>query len=279
MAWHNDGSIHGVGIGFRETHASELIQQKPDIGWLEVLSDNFFAEGGLAHQELEELRAHYPIALHSVAMSIGSIDPLDWSYLGKIQQLAKRYKPAIISDHLCFSSVDGVQLHDLIPLPQNEETVAHVGQRIRQVQDFFEQKILIENISSYLTYKESNLSDAEFINAIAQTADCGILLDLNNLYVNAYNHGHSHEKTLNAIDFDRVGQIHLGGFEDKGHYLLDAHNHAVTPAVWDMFAQFVKMRPENKDVLVLVEWDNDIPDLNTLLNEAKTANKLLQTSP
>ena len=268
-------SLHGIGIGFREAHAIQIIQTKPDIAWLEVLTDNFFCAGGLPHRELEELREHYPIALHSVAMSLGSVDPIDWDYMNKIKQLAKRYRPSIISDHLCFSSGDGIQFHDLLPLPHTEEAVVYVAQRIREVQDFLEHTILIENISSYVSYTESRLNEAEFINAVATTADCNILLDLNNLYVNAYNHNHSLEQNLNTIDLTRVKQIHLAGFEDKGDYLLDAHSREVATPVWELFSKFIQRHPRNAAIPVLLEWDNDIPTLETLLAQAQTAQNIL----
>lgn len=267
--------LRGVGIGLRQPHAARLIEQKPAIDWLEVLTDNFFSAGGIIHQQLEALCAHYPIALHSVAMSLGSTDPIDWDYFKRIRTLKQRYQPKIISDHLCFTSFEGVQFHDLIPLPCNEETVSHVAQRIRQIQDFLDHPLLIENISSYLTYRESTMREMEFLNAVAQSADCGILLDLNNLYVNSCNHGFDAEAALSEIDWARVGQIHLGGFEDKGSYLLDAHSRKVSDPVWELFKKFAVLKPETP---ILIEWDNDIPSLETLLEQVKIARDALALS-
>ncbi len=263
----------GVGIGFRHPHAAELIRRKPPLGWLEVLADNYFAEGGLAHRQLADICAHYPITVHSVGMSLGSIDPPDFSYLQKIKNLAKRHDALSISDHLCFVSADNVRLHDLLPLPHTEEAVRHTASKIRQVQDFFEQRILIENISSYLTYQSSVMGEVEFLNAVATEADCDILLDLNNLYVSAYNHKYDVQAMLRGVNAERVRQIHLGGFEDKGVYLLDAHNHRVAGEVWDLLARLASWC---SDIPVLIEWDNDLPALDVLLDEARHAERVMQ---
>ena len=264
--------VQNVGIGLRTPHISEIIQQKPPIDWLEVLADNYFADGGVVHQQLEAVRSNYPFALHSVGMSLGSTDPLDFHYLKKIQELATRYDCELISDHLCFVNIGDVFLHDLLPLPYTAEAVHHTASRIRQVQDFLGTRILIENVSSYLTYKDSTMSELSFLNTIAEEADCWILLDLNNLYVSAHNHGYNASAALNDIQLDRVKQIHLGGFQKQGKYFLDTHSRPVCNQVWDLFTQLAAQR---SDIPTLIEWDKDIPPLDDLLTQAKQANHIL----
>lgn len=263
--------LQGVGVGLRTPHVQAIIQQRPKLGWFEVLADNYLAEGSLSHHGLTAVREHYPIALHSVGMSLGSIDPLDKTYLKQLQGLARRYETRWFSDHLCFVSTGGINFHDLLPLPYTDEAVDHTAARIRQVQDFLGERILIENVSSYVRYEHSTMTEAAFLNAVAEEADCWILLDLNNLYVSAYNHGGDVHDAFDEIQCDRVRQIHLGGFENKGDYFLDAHSCSVCETVWQLFE---KLSRRHKDIPTLIEWDRDLPPFDDLLAEARRAERI-----
>ena len=269
---HNTAPISGAGIGLRAPHAEELIIGHPEINWLEVLADNYFCDGGAVHRQLEAIREHYPITLHSVGMSIGSTEPLDTTYLSHIKKLARRYAPEWISDHLCFTGAHGIQSHDLLPLPFTEEAVRHTAMRIRQIQDFLGQPIMIENISTYLRYRHSVMNESEFITAIAEEADCFILLDLNNVYVNQVNHNENAKNFITNIPQQRVKQLHLGGHQTRKNFLLDAHDHPVAEPVWELFAEFVRDKPQ---IPTLIEWDNDIPPLKVLLEQASQAQRIL----
>ena len=262
----------GVGIGLREAHIDDILRRRPKVGWFEVLADNYFASGGMAPHQLEEVQRHYPVALHCVGMSLGSPEPPDYEYLAAVKRLAQRYQALWISDHLCFSAVGNTPLHDLLPLPYTQEAIEHAALKIGQVQDFLGRRILIENVSGYLTYKHSTLSEMEFLAAVATRADCDILLDINNLYVNRQNHGEAAVGAWEQLPFERVREVHLGGFQDCGDFLLDAHDHPVADPVWQLFAEFVALK---HDVPVLIEWDNDLPTLQTLLNEKRKAQRIM----
>ena len=257
-----------VGIGLREAHVADILRDQPGIGWFEALADNYFSSGGLALRQLEAVRRDYPVALHCVGMSLGSVAPPDYDYLAVVKRLAERYQALWISDHLCFTAVGDMQMHDLLPLPFTEEAVESAALKILKVQDFLGQRILIENVSSYLTYKHSTMDEIDFLSAVSERADCHILLDLNNWYVNVRNHGHEAVGTLERLPLERVREIHLGGFQDRGDYLLDAHDHPVADPVWHVFEEFTAMC---SGVPVLIEWDNQLPALQTLLDEAGKA--------
>jgi uncharacterized protein (UPF0276 family) len=204
-------------------------------------------------------------------MSLGGTDPLDIEYLRNIKRLVRDYEPAQVSDHLCFSSHTSHQYHDLLPLPYTEEALRHVDERIRRVQDFLGMRILVENVSSYLTYRHSILGEAEFLAALTEMSDCNLLLDVNNAYVNEVNHGDSARDFLERLPLDRIHEIHLAGYEDKGDYLIDAHNNRVADPVWALYRDTIQRLPRAP---VLIEWDNDIPALETLLGEAARAERL-----
>lgn len=266
-----EGRITGTGIGLRSPHIREVLDTQPDVPWFEILTDNHTAAGGRTAAELMAIRECYPITFHCVGLSLGSSDPLDQGYLDTLKTMHARYEPAWISDHLCFSSLDGTHYHDLLPLPFTEEAVEHVARRIGFVQEFLGQRILVENVSSYMAYTHSVLSEAEFLAAVSETADCDLLLDINNIYVNEFNHGLSGIDYLDAIPLRRVREIHLGGFEDKGAFLLDAHNHAVSKPVWALYRECIKRIPGTP---TLIEWDNDIPGFSILQQEAETARRI-----
>lgn len=255
----------GVGVGLRPPHYSDVIEAQPDVGWFEVIAENFMVAGGRPLQVLEQVRAHYPIALHGVGMSLGSTDRLNRDHLNALAALARRFAPAWISDHLCWTGVGGRNLHDLLPLPYTDEAVSHVARRIRIAQEVLERPILIENVSSYMAYTDSHLTEWDFLKAVAEEADCGILLDINNIFVSAFNHGFDARHYIQSVPINRVAQFHLAGHSDYGSYLLDTHDHPIRPEVWDLFDYaLTRFGP----VSTLIERDDNIPPFPELLAEA-----------
>ena len=238
------------------------------MDWFEAISENFMDSGGRPLQVLEAVRLRYPVALHGVSLSIGSCDPLNQDYLRRLKELADRIDPAIISDHLCWTRVDGEELHDLLPLPMTEEAVRHVAQRVAQVQDALGRRILLENVSSYLTYQHSTMPEWEFLTAVAERSECGILLDVNNVYVNAYNHCFDPYEYVDAVPPELVGQCHLGGHTDMHDYLFDTHSRPVIEAVWDLYRHVLQRWGP---VATVIEWDEDIPEFCRLAEEADRA--------
>jgi len=268
--------VAGVGVGLRSPHIEQVLKDLPPVPWFEILADNHTAPGGLIPHQLEAVRCHYPVTLHCVGMSLGGTDPLDMDYLAGIKRLLRDYEPAWVSDHLCFSSHRDREYHDLLPLPYTEEALQHASERIRRIQDYLGERILVENVSSYLEYKHSTLSEPDFIAALAEDADCDLLFDVNNAYVNQVNHGSPAGAFLDVLPLERIREIHLAGYEDKGDYLIDAHNNRVTPPVWACYAETIRHMP---DVPTLIEWDNDLPAFEVLLEEARHAEQAAETSP
>lgn len=268
-----DNELHYCGIGLRFEHIDEVLSEKPKIPWLEVISDNFLKKDSVQQDYLFEIAEDYQLSLHGVGLSLGSTDPLDKTYLNSLKSLADRIKPLRISDHLCWTSSHGVHTHDLLPLPYNVETVNHISDRIKQVQDYLGTELVVENVSSYLEFELSDISEWEFIVAVLEKADCGILLDLNNIYVNAYNHGFSANEYLDNISMHRVREIHLAGHTNHKTHLLDTHSSPVSQDVWTLYQQLMSKYPA---IPTLIEWDNDLPPLLRLIEEARTAEKILQ---
>ena len=258
----------GFGVGLRREHYNYVLDESPPIDWFEVVSENFMVPGGRPLQVLNRVRERYPIVLHGVSMSLGSTDPLDRKYLAGLRDLARRFDPAWVSDHLCWTGVGGKNLHDLLPLPYTEEAVSWVAGRIRQVQETLECTILIENVSSYMTFRQSTMSECDFLSAVAQESDCGILLDINNVYVSAFNHGFDPSRYIESVPVDRVVQYHLAGHSDHGSYLLDTHDHPICPQVWALYDKAVKRFGA---VSALVEWDDKIPEFAVLQANANDA--------
>ncbi len=236
-----------------------------------LVSENFMVAGGRALEVLEGVRANYPIAMHGVSMSIGSTDPLNRAYLRQLRELARRFEPAWISDHLCWTGVGGRHLHDLLPLPYTEEAIGHVVARIREVQDVLERPILIENVSSYMAFADSTMTEWEFISAIADEANCGILLDINNIFVSAFNHRFDANDYVDAVPAERVVQYHLAGHSDHGTYLLDTHDHPVREEVWTLYERAARRFGA---VSAIVEWDDNIPEFAELADNADRARKI-----
>jgi len=266
--------VSGVGVGLRSPHIEQVIKDLPQVPWFEVLADNHTAPGGLIPRQLETIRSYYPITLHCVGMSLGGTDPLDMDYLAGIKRLVRDYEPAWVSDHLCFTSHCDREYHDLLPLPYTVEALRHTSERIQRVQDYLGERILVENVSSYLEYNDSTLTEPDFIAALAEDADCDLLFDVNNAYVNKVNHGTHAGAFLDALPLRRIREIHLAGYEDKGNYLIDAHNNRVSSPVWSLYTETRRRMP---DVPALIEWDNDIPAFEVLLEEAQYAEHVAET--
>ena len=264
----NKHSIQGCGVGLRFQHIDQILADKPEVPWFEVLSDNYLIQGSVQQDYLIEVAEHYPLTFHGVGMSIGSTDPLNLDYLNRLKYLEQLIQPAWISDHLCWTGVHHQVTHDLVPLPYTEETIQHVASRIQQVQDFLGRRLVIENVSSYLQYQDSVMTEWEFLLAVIEAADCDLLLDVNNIYVSSQNHDFDAMDYLQTIPKERVKEIHLAGYEDKGTHLLDTHGQAVTPPVWDLYE---KALAQVGNVPTLIEWDNNIPSLERLLAEAEQA--------
>ncbi|HJQ84946.1 MAG TPA: DUF692 domain-containing protein [Candidatus Binatia bacterium] len=258
----------GHGIGLRTRHFPRVLDGTARADWFEAISENFMIRGGRPLAVLERVRAEAPLVLHGVSLSLGSTDPLNEPYLTELRALADRFEPAWISDHLCWSSHGGHYAHDLLPLPYTEEALAHVVARVERVQERLRRRILVENVSSYVAFTHSTMPEWEFLTAVAERADCGILLDVNNVYVSATNHGFAPETYVDAVPPARVGQIHLAGHSDHGTHLLDSHDALVVPAVWALYRRaVVRCGP----VSTLVEWDDRIPELEEVLAEAERA--------
>jgi uncharacterized protein (UPF0276 family) len=265
-----------AGIGLRAPHYRAVLETRPAVGWLEVHSENYFGLGGAPLDYLERARAHYPVSLHGVGLSLGSADPLNREHLRKLKTLADRIEPGLVSEHLCWCSVDGRYLNDLLPLPYTEEAIAHIAPRIRQVQDFLGRRILIENLSSYVTFRHSTLPEWEFLTAVAEAADCDLLFDVNNVYVSSRNHGFDPLTYINAVPVSRVREIHLAGHTvrryDDGEILIDTHNALVCDEVWALYRASVARFGR---VPTLIEWDSDLPALDVLVDEARRADTVM----
>jgi uncharacterized protein (UPF0276 family) len=265
----------GFGLGLRVPHFDYVLEHKPLVDWFEVISENYMVAGGKPKYYLHKIREHYPMVMHGVSLSIGSTDPLNTTYLKKLRVLANEIQPEWISDHLCFTSVGNVNSHDLLPLPYNEESLNHVANRVKQVQDFLGRRILLENVSSYLTYNASEIPEWEFLSEIANRADCLILLDINNIYVSARNHGFSPTTYLQGIQKNQVRQFHLAGHTDCGDYVIDTHDHAIVDPVWELYAEALKRFGA---ISTMIERDDNIPEFPELLNELETARKIAHTT-
>lgn len=258
----------GCGVGLRTEHYEAITGQWPRMDWFEAISENFMDSGGKPLAVLESVRKRYPVALHGVSLSIGSTDLLDMNYLQRLKTLADRIDPIIVSDHLCWTSVENENLHDLLPLPFTEETIEHIAGRVQQVQEFLNRRILLENVSTYVTAKHSTMPEWEFVRAIAERSGCGILLDLNNVYVNGFNHKFDPYDYLRNIPGKLVGQFHLAGHTDMGDYLFDTHSKPVIEQVWDLYRFALS---QWGPVATLIEWDEDIPSWERLSEEADHA--------
>jgi uncharacterized protein len=254
----------GFGLGLRSEHYQALLTESVPVDFLEIISEGFMIDGGRALSYLDAFIEKYPLVMHGVSLSIGSVDPLDMDYLGRLKALADRVNPPWFSDHICWTKVHGRNLHNLMPLPYTQETVDYVAARIRIVQYVLERRFIFENVSSYVEFAGSQMEEWEFIARVAESADCGVLLDVNNIFVSAYNHGFDAMDYLNGIPHDRVLQYHMAGHLDKGSFILDTHDHDIRDEVWDLYQ---KTLPLFGPVSTLIERDDDIPPLGELIKE------------
>ncbi len=266
--------LSGFGLGLRTPHYEAVINEPHDIDWLEVITENYLVPGGKPLHYLERVRERYPLVMHGVSLSIGSSDPLDFKYLAQVRALATRIEPHWISDHLCWTGIEGRNLHDLLPLPYTEEALKSVVARVGRVQEALGRQILLENVSSYLSYRASEMSEWEFLSEVARGADCAILLDINNIYVSSVNHGFDPLTYLRAIPKHKVRQFHLAGHSDMGGHLIDTHDHPIVPPVWDLYGAAVD---HFGAVPTMIERDDNIPALSELVAELDVARELCRS--
>ena len=258
----------GIGIGLRTVHYAHILDTQPDIDWFEALSENYLDTGGRARFMLETIAERYPIVLHGVSMSIGGTDPIDFDYLRKLKALAGSVKARWISDHLCWTGVSGRNVHDLLPMPYNEESLRHTAERVRVISDFLETPLVVENPSSYVEFRTSTMTEWDFLAALAAESDCGLLLDVNNIYVSSFNHSFDPNVYVDAVPADRVVQVHLAGHANHGTHIIDTHDNFVIDEVWSLYA---RASARTGNVSTLMEWDADIPDFETVHAEARKA--------
>jgi len=278
MARCEDQVPRRAGVGLKAEHYEEILMSRPDIGWFEIHAENYMGEGGPPHHFLDAIREHYPISLHGVGLSIGADAPLDKDHLNRLKILNERYQPGLFSEHLAWSTHDGVYVNDLLPVPYNEETVQRVSEHISEVQDTVGRRLLLENPSTYLTFADSTMSETRFLEQVAAKTDCGLLLDVNNVFVSATNQGYAPESYIDNFPLQLVGEVHLGGHaEDKddqgASLLIDAHDRPVIDPVWDLYARVVALAGT---LPTLIEWDTDVPAWPALFEEARRADHVLE---
>ncbi|MBX9964011.1 MAG: DUF692 domain-containing protein [Burkholderiales bacterium] len=262
------------GIGLRARHYRDFLDGEPDVGWLEVHSENYFGDGGFDLHVLERVRARYPVSLHGVGLSLGSADGLRARHLERLVRLADRIEPALVSEHLCWGAWGERHFNDLLPMPFTDEALTMMIDRVAQVQERLRRKILVENVSSYVTYRDSTMSEMEFLAALARRSGCGLLLDVNNLHVNAVNHGHDAEAELARVPAGVVGEIHLAGHSVVDELLVDDHGSRVSGAVWQLYESACRRLGS---VPTLIEWDTGVPELPVLLDEAARATRIRES--
>lgn len=266
-------SCLGYGLGLRSAYYQQILDEAPDVDWFEVVSENFMVEGGKALYYLDAIAERYPIVMHGVSLSIGGPHALDLDYLTQLKQLARRVEPAWISDHLCWSRGNAHQLHDLLPLPYTEESLAYVAGRVRQVQEVLERPLVLENVSSYVRAADDQFSEWEFLAALSQLSGCELLLDVNNVYVSSRNHGFDPWQFIQGLPAQRVRQLHLAGHQDHGDYVIDTHDQPVCDPVWALYQRTLQ---HLGSVATLLERDDHFPPLSELLGELHKARALGQ---
>lgn len=274
----NGYSNFGIGIGLRIAHYAHVLSEQPQIDFFEIISENYMLGGGRPLEILDRVLERYPVIQHGVSLYFGSPDPIDKKQISALKKLAERTKTPFLSDHLCWGSFDGSYSHDLLPMPYTKEAVVHTADRIKYVQECLELPVAVENVSSYLEYTDSKMTEWEFLSEVCELADCGMLLDVNNVFVSSRNHSFDPIQYIESIPLERVAQIHIAGHSDHGNYLLDTHDNFVRPEVWEIYRNVIaRIGPTN----TLLEWDAHIPDFHVVHNEAlKAANyaKLAEVS-
>ena len=265
----------GFGLGLRTTHYTDFTTAPQPVDWLEIISDNYLGAGGKPLHMLDTIRADYPMAMHGVSLSIGSADGLDRPYLQQLRQLAERIEPLWISDHLCWTGLSGHNSHDLLPLPYTVEALGVVVEHVRQVQDTLGRRLVLENVSSYLTYRSDEMTEWQFLREVCERADCLLLLDVNNIYVSSVNHDFDPIEYLQMLPPERVQQIHLAGHSDNGNHIVDTHDHPVAEPVWALYAEACRLLGS---VATMIERDDNIPPLPELLVELDRARAIFDSS-
>ncbi|MBU2706742.1 DUF692 domain-containing protein [Zooshikella marina] len=265
--------FHGFGLGLRKDYYSEILATQPAVDWFEIISENYFVDGGKPLYFLDAIREQYPIAMHGVSLSIGSTDPLNKHYLKNLKSLADRINPIFISDHLCWTSVGGINSHDLLPLPYTEASIKHIVERINFVQDYLGRQILLENLSSYVSFAESDMTEWDFVSEVVERADCMLLLDINNIYVSARNHHFDPLDYLKGVPPQRVMQHHLAGHSDYGDYIIDTHDAPVVDPVWQLYKVAAELFGP---VSTMIERDDNMPTFSELLAELNSARTLAE---
>jgi uncharacterized protein len=258
----------GIGIGLRTVHYGEILGKSPAVDWFEILSENYMDTGGRPVFVLDQIAERYPVALHGVSLGIGNTDPLNREHLRKLKQLATRTRAHWVSDHLCWTGILGRNTHDLLPMPYTEEALRHTTERVKQVSELLERPLVLENPSSYVEFASSTMPEWEFLARLAEDADCGLLLDVNNVYVSSFNHGFDPNVYVDAIPADRVVQYHVAGHTHKGTHIIDTHSDHAIPEVWELYRRaWARTGP----TATLYEWDENIPELQVVLAEASKA--------
>ncbi|MEP6882444.1 MAG: DUF692 domain-containing protein [Dokdonella sp.] len=263
--------FYGFGLGLRTEHFDAVLDENPAVDWFEIISENFMVAGGKPRHYLDAIRARYPLAMHGVSLSIGSTDPFDYQYLTELRQLARDIEPIWISDHLCWTGNGGINSHDLLPLPYTEEAIAHVASRIGEVQEFLGREILIENVSTYVSFANAEMEEPAFLAEIARRSGCRILLDINNIYVSSRNHGFDANSYVAALPAEKIWQIHLAGHSDYGDYVIDTHDHPVRDEVWALYEKSLECIGA---VTTMIERDDHIPPLADLVLELDHARRI-----
>lgn len=265
----------GLGVGLRTVHFGHILNKKPKVDWFEIVTENFLDTEGRPMWVLDQIAGRYPIVVHGVSMSVGSPDPVDRSFLAKVKALAARVRAVWVSDHVCWTGVAGRNLHDLLPMPYSEQALRHMVRKIRQIQDILERPLVLENPSSYVEFTSSSMPEWEFIARMAEDADCGLLLDVNNVYVSSFNHGFDPEAYVRAIPPDRVAYIHLAGHTNFGTHILDTHIGPVIDPVWDLY-RLAHQRTGGRSTLL--EWDEEIPAFPVVHREVRKAQRYMEAA-
>lgn len=262
----------GLGLGLRSKHFNYILENNPEVDWFEIISENFMDSGGRPKHVLRQIAERYRVVMHGVSLSIGSADELNFEYLTKLKNLAAEIKPLWISDHLCWTGINNLNSHDLLPLPLNEESLKHVCKKINQAQDFLERPLVFENPSTYLSFKQSTIDEWDFLRFMTEETDCGLLLDVNNVYVSSYNNDFDAAHYIERLPHDNIVQMHLAGHRNCGDYIIDTHDNTVAPEVWKLFSLAWN---STGGAAVLLEWDSEIPDFEVYHSELLKAKNFM----